>query len=477
MTGGRKIITNTLLLSVVSIVNTFVSIFTTSIIAKSIGPELYGRYTFGLSYILFFSVLSNLGIESLFIREAARDEKNIDLIKDILPFKVLLSALNIAVIILSVHLLHYPVETIQVIYVLCIGLFFQVLYESLLSVYRSLEKMYVIGLASLAFRLFTALIIVFAVYSGIGFWGIVSAFSIGNAFIFLGLLLFSYRSLGISGVRFKAQTWLRLIKQGFPFYASALLTMVYSRIGILMLSKMTSELEVGLYMAAVTLVEGLYFIPAAFTSSIFPAFSRMHGGSGDTFQSTYEKTTKFLIILTAGISVGTILVSEKVIFLIFGPEFIRSAEVLNIFIFFWVFSFFSQMQSTILFSIRKEAAQVKIMAFACLVNISLNIILIKNYGIIGAAYSSVITEAVVVVVINAVLWKLDVKYRPDPHIFRLVFSVAAMIVMVNFLLDINLFAAILGGAAFYPVLLFLFGVFDSEDKLYIRSLIKKRAPI
>lgn len=475
--SGRKIITNTLLLSVVSIFNTAVSIFTTSIIAKSIGPELYGRYTFGLSYILFFSVLSNLGIESLFIREAARDEKNIELIRDIFPFKILLSILNIGVILVSVHLLNYPEETINVIYVLCIGLFFQVLYESLLSVYRSLEKMYVIGLASLVFRFLTALIIAFSVYSGIGFWGIVSAFSLGNASIFFGLLLFSYRDLGISCSRFKPEMWLTLVKQGFPFYASALLTMVYSRISILMLSKITSELEVGLYMAAVTLVEGLYFIPTAFTSSIFPAFSRMHGGAADTFKSTYEKTTKFLIILTVGISVGTILVSEKVILLIFGAEFIRSAEVLKIFIFFWVFSFFSQTQSTVLFSIRKEAAQVKIMALACLVNISLNVMLIRSYGILGAAYSSVITEAVVVAVINAVLWKLDVKYRPDPHIFRLVFSVVAMIVTVNFLLEVNLFAAILGGAASYPALLFLFGVFDSEDKLYIKSLIKKRAPI
>jgi O-antigen/teichoic acid export membrane protein len=477
MNSGKKILANTLVLILVSLFNIVISIFTTSIIAKSIGPELYGRYTFGLSYILFYSVLSNLGIESLFIREAARDQKNINLIKDILPLKFLLSILNIAVIVLSVHLLGYPAETIQVIYVLCIGLFFQVLYECLLSVYRSLEKMYVIGLASMAFRSLSALIIVFAVYSGIGFWGIVSAFSLGNAFVFLGLLLFSYKSLGISGLRFRTETWLALIKQGFPFYASALLTMVYSRINILMLSKLTSELEVGLYMAAVTLVEGLYFIPTAFTTSIFPAFSRMHGGSADLFKSTYEKTTKFLIILTVGVSVGTILVAEKVILLIFGAEFIRSADVLKIFIFFWVFTFFSQTQSTILFSIRKEAAQVKVMAWACLVNIGFNFVLIKSYGIIGAAYSVVITEALVVTVINVLLWRFDVKYIPDPRIFGLVLSVAAMIVTVNFLLEIHLFAAILGGAASYPVLLFFFGVFDSEDKLYIKSLMKKRAPI
>lgn len=477
MTTGRKIITNTLLLSMVSIFNAVISIFTTSIIAKSIGPELYGKYTFGLSYILFFSVLSNLGIESFFIREAARDEKNIDLIKDILPLKIILSLLNVGVILVSVHLLGYSEDTIKVVYVLCIGLFFQVLYECLLSVYRSLEKMYVIGLSSMIFRILTALIIVFAVYSGIGFWGIVSAFSLGNVFIFLGLLIFSYSGFGISRFKFRPGEWMTLIKQSFPFYASALLTMIYSRVNILMLSKITSELEVGLYMAAVTLVEGLYVIPSAFIASIFPAFSRMRGGSAEAFRNTYEKTAKYLIILTAGVSVGTILVAEKVILLIYGAAFIQSAEVLKVFIFFWVFTFFSQTQSAVLFSIGKESAQVKTMAFACLINILLNILLIKSLGVIGAAYASVITEALVVVVMSVVLWKFDVKYRPDPHIFRLVFSVVAMIVMVNFLIEVNLFAAILVGAASYPALLFLFGVFDSEDKLYIKSLMKKRAPV
>ena len=87
MLGGRKIASNTFCLLLASLFNMGVAIVTTSIIAKSIGPGLYGKYTFGLNYILLFSVLSNFGLESIFIREAASDKKNLQQIKNIFNIK------------------------------------------------------------------------------------------------------------------------------------------------------------------------------------------------------------------------------------------------------------------------------------------------------------------------------------------------------------------------------------------------------
>lgn len=59
MIGGKRILTNTVFLMVSSVINLGGSLITTAMIARSIGPELYGRYTFALSYILLFSVLAN----------------------------------------------------------------------------------------------------------------------------------------------------------------------------------------------------------------------------------------------------------------------------------------------------------------------------------------------------------------------------------------------------------------------------------
>ena len=458
-----------------SLVNLGISLFTTAIIARSIGPDLYGRYTFGLTYILMFSVLANFGLESLFIREAARDKSNVAIINDIFHLKIILALFTIVSIIVSAYVLSYPSATIDVLYILCAGLFFQILSESLLSVYRSTEKMHITALFSTIFRVFSAVIIIGSVYLRIGFYGIVSAFSIGNALVFICVFLLFRRDFKVLHPHISLSKWVALIKRGLPFYLSAVLTMFYAKINIIILSKFVSDKEMGFYMAALNLIENLYFILTAFNTSIFPAFSRLYGSSFEALRKAYSKMTKYLIILTVAVSVGTILVAEKIVLLIYGQEFMPSVPVLKILIFLWALTFFSNTQSSLLFSIHKERTQVKIMVIATFVNIVLNLFLINAYGYIGAAYASVFTEGIVVALITGVLWRLRLRYVPNFYLIRLALVVVAMAASVKFLIQFNVIAAIVGGAVCYMGSLFIMKVFDADDIFYMKSLIRRNA--
>lgn len=472
--GAGRIAANTLILTMASLFNLGISIGTTSIIARSIGPELYGRYTFGLTYVLMFSVLANFGLESLFIREAARDRKNLVLINDIFHLKVVLAVLTVAAVLFSAHLLQYPSTTISVLYVLCAGLFFQILSESLLSVYRSVERMYVTAFVSMFFRVVSAAVIVFAIYSGVGFYGIVAAFSVGNFLVFLLSVVLLRRDFDLLRAVASPSQWLPLIRKGMPFYMSALLAMFYAKINVFMLSKFVDDREMGLYLAALNLVENLYFVPSAFVTSIFPAFSRLHGSSLDSLKLAYSRTTKYLIIGTAAVAAGTILVSDNVVLLIYGREFGDTGPVLRILIFLWVLGFFSIFQSSLLFSMHKEKIQVKIMIVAVCVNALFNWLFIREYGYIGAAIASVLTEAIVVMLIGGVLWRMDFGYRPDLSILRLVLGVAGMVAVVKSLIGFSLVLAVVGGALTYAILLVVLRVLDRQDISDLRTLFERK---
>jgi O-antigen/teichoic acid export membrane protein len=439
-------------------------------------PELYGKYIFGLSYIFFFSVLANFGIESLFVREVARDKGNIlRMFMDIMHLKCLLALLTVGVIVVSVNLLNYPESTIYVIYILSLGLFFQVLYMSLMSVYRSLENMVIIAMFSVVLRVITALMIVGAIYLDIGLMGIVWTFTIGNAFAFLGSYVYFYKDIGILHLRLNPRNWVVFISRGFPFYASALLTMVYTKINVLMLSKMQGELEIGYYMAAGTLVETLYFIPDAVGTSIFPAFSRIYGLSIEALKRTYARMMKYVILITVAVCVGCFLVGGKILLLIYGDAFLSSVPILNVLILFWTLMFFNNIMSNLLFSINKEKAQVKIMGLACVVNILLNIILIRKYGFIGSAYAIAITEGMVVIIMGGQLWLNSLRYVPDWTILRLAGALILMVLTVRALDNFNVAIEIVTGALSYLISLFMLKVFDAEDLVYIKSLIKRES--
>ena len=186
--------------------------------------------------------------------------------------------------------------------------------------------------------------------------------------------------------------------------------------------------------------------------------------------------TKYLIILTVAVSIGTVLVSDNIVRLIYGDQFAPAVPVLNVLIFLWVLAFFSNAQSSLLFSIQKERAQVKIMMIAVLVNAVLNFVFIRSYGYMGAAIASVLTEGIVVVLISYVLWRAGFKYFPDISIFRLVVAVAGMFFIVRFLSQFNIAIAIVGGAVSYTCLLFALKVFDADDINYMKTLFRRNAP-
>jgi len=386
-----------------------------------------------------------------------------------------LSLLTVGVIVVSAKLLNYPESTLHVIYVLSIGLIFQILYMTLISVYKSLEKMFVVALFSVTFRVITAIMIVGSIYFGMGLMGIIWTFMLGNALIFLAACVYFYKDYKIFYIKVNINKWVSLIAGGIPFYLSALLSMVYFKINIIILSKMQGELEIGYYMAAATLVETLYFVPEAVTTSIYPAFSRIYGISIEALKKTYSKMMKYVIIITVAVCVGCILVGDKILLLIYGERFQNSVQILNILILWWVFMFISTIMSTLLFAINKEKYQVRVMGIACVINVVLSVSMIGNYGFIGAAYALTITEATTILILAFILWQNHIMYIPDWTIARLAGVLLAMVFTVKALSNVHVVVEIAAGAITYLAFLFIMRIFDSEDLVYIKSFVKRGA--
>ena len=477
MIGGRRILANTSFLLGASIFNLIISLLTTTIVARSIGPDLYGRYTFGLNFILIFSVLSNFGLESLYIREAARDQANLALIGDIFRIKMFLAFATALATIGASYLLDYPVATLEVICILAIGQIFQILSESLLSVHRAMERMEIPALASILFRVISAAVIVASVYSGVGFYGVVSAYTASNVLVFLWVAFITRLHIPVRLPPGFAQRAFVLIRRGAPFYQSALLAMFYTKISVILLAKFASESEMGFYMAGLTLVETLYFIPTAFITAVFPAFSRIYGKSSHLLQQSYGRIVKYLMILTAAIVVGTLFVTDEVIALIFGQQFMPAAPVLRILIFTWAFTFFSQVLSTLLFSIGKERIQVRLTVFACLTNLALTWVLLVQVGYLGAAVASVLTETLVVVATATVLWRLGYRIQPVRFVLQLTLALTVMAVAVWFLLEIHVVVAIMAGGGAFLLGLFVFRVFDETDRRFLEAVTTRSSRI
>ncbi len=106
-----------------------------------------------------------------------------------------------------------------------------------------------------------------------------------------------------------------------PFALTASIGTIYHRIDMVMLSAMQGDAAVGWYNAACNLVYTLVIIPDMFSYAVFPVMSRFFVSSKEALKTTLQKSAKYLFILGLPIGVGTSLLSDRIILLIYGAEF------------------------------------------------------------------------------------------------------------------------------------------------------------
>ena len=124
----------------------------------------------------------------------------------------------------------------------------------------------------------------------------------------------------------------QLLKKAIPIAIASVFTIIYFKIDVFMLSFLRGDTEVGLYSAAYCLTEALVFLPTVITTSTFPLMSKYYKDSFDSFSFAYARTFKYLFATGLLIAVLVTFASDKIISIVYGPEYQSSAIALQILI-------------------------------------------------------------------------------------------------------------------------------------------------
>ena len=222
--------------------------------------------------------------------------------------------------------------------------------------------------------------------------------SIGILYFFSGVLYF-FLNIGFvywkflrPRYRIDTRFWIETLKEAIPLAIIIIISMVYYHIDIVMLGKMKGEEVAGWYGVSYHLFFALATIPGAFLSAMFPVMSRFFKESKELLRKAFQKSFKAIVGAGIPVSVGSFLLSERIILFLFGPQYKNSITALKILSFLIIFSYLNGLAGYFLTSINRQALTAKILAFTVGVNIFLNLILIPRYSYIGAASATVVSE-------------------------------------------------------------------------------------
>lgn len=470
-----KIVKNATSMVVANIITKLFAIFTVIYLARYLGVEDFGKYNFVTTYFSFFIVLTTFGLDPVVIKEVARDKSMTDkIINNVSTIRVLTSFVSILLSIIVIKILDYPREIVFYIILASCTMAFQSLsyvYESLFQAYL---KMQYYAISAVLYKLVFAIFVFIIIIMKGNLFHIILAFILSEFLrtfidLYYSRKFVKYKHLGLD---INLKVWRSLIKQALPFILSAAFFIVYYRIDVLMLSSMKGDNSVGLYSAAYKLTDPLLFLPAALSSTLMPVMSEQSTWGESTLKRTYITSMRYIFVLMAPITMGIYVLSEKIVMLFYGAEYLGSSIVLQILIWSLLFNSLNSIQSSMLISIDKQKVNSLTIGIGCIVNIGLNLILIPRYDYIGAAIATLLSVvAVFVCGYYSVSKKVSVPKRS--LFFKPTTATVLMGIVVIKLIEYNIAYLIIIGAFVYFSSMIILKGFMEEDVNLFKKIINK----
>ena len=384
----RSLKKNALLNMIKTISSILFPLITFPYVSRVLMPENVGKVNFASSFISYFSLIASLGITTYAIRECSAKKKN----------KEELS--KIASQIFSINMYTTLIAYILLILVLCFFKKFNS-YKALIII-QSISILFTtlgcdwINTAMEDFTFITLRTIIFQIISLILMFVFVKG---PNDFIkYTFILVFSSSGANIVNIFYRKRycdirilvntEWRKHLKPIILLFVMILAQTIFSNADITMLGLMKGNIEVGIYSIALK----IEIIIAQIVSSL--AWVMMPRMSLYFEYSDYEKINMLLknifgILTFIGIPciAGIIGISNEVVLLIGGEEYLRSAMPLSILMMSFGFSLLggSFLGNMVLLPSKKEREYMIICCIMVIVNVVLNVLLIPKWGSVAAA--------------------------------------------------------------------------------------------
>jgi O-antigen/teichoic acid export membrane protein len=182
----------------------------------------------------------------------------------------------------------------------------------------------------------------------------------------------------------------QIIRESWPMALSALAGSIYHRIDQVMLHTLVGDRQLGYYVPAVNISELFSIFPIALMSTMLPILSKIILEK-ERFQRYLTFAFRYLMILVFGISTVVTLGSSVIITFLYGQQYSASSLFLSILIWSEAGVFLGVIICNALIAKGLQKLILLSTSLGAVINVALNLLLIPKWGIIGAAWATVIS--------------------------------------------------------------------------------------
>lgn len=433
-TAVRRVIINAVWLGFDRILGIANSLLVGAWIARYLGPEQFGVYSYALTFLALFTPISELGLTALVVRSLVEEPDKkynilgttflLQLIGGTFAFVLCVSAAFVQEGNSSQTFIMIAVASIRLVFTCgtLVEYWFHSLIQSKYVVLVRIAVLIVVIAVKVVSVLLLAPLMIFVVIS------------VAESLLLIVGMLVAYRKSGqhFGMWRIDLVEARRLLGDSWPLFISSLAIGVYVRIDKVILGILSGPESVGIYSAAVLFVEAWYFVPAVIATSVFPLIiqtSQIHS------KDIYRKRMQYLYDTMAAIgyllTIPLIAFSRTLVEIVFGSAYASAGPFLAVYALSLIFTFLGTARGKWLVVENLNRTYMITVVIGAFVNIGLNYALIPKFGALGAAWATVVSYATSAYLSCAIWPALRPVFRQMTFSLLIPFRIKAIWRMLN----------------------------------------------
>lgn len=401
------IYSNALLVVSDKVVKSLIAVVMGALIARQFGPEEFGDLAYSVAFVALFQGFANLGMDAITVRRLSQDGATAPtVLGTVFALRLICGLVLWPIAVISVTILsNFNSERTVLVAFVGGALFFQAV-ETIDLWFQSQRQVARTVLAKLGVYLIGTIGRIGALWLALPIY-VFALFALVDAIILSMGLIFQYNRFSAQGkLNFNKNLAKTLVLESWPFLLSGVSVLIYTRIDQIMIGEYLGSRALGIY-SVVALISGFFtIIPVGLSTAVAPYVATLKTRSDEAYRRVIGQIYLAFLLMSLIIVLMVNLGSSFLINLLYGAQFSTAAAILNVHVASNLPLFLGVAQGIWLVNEQKGHVYLFKTASGLATCVLLNFYFIESYGLLGAAFVSVISHFVAAVVSNFI-WDRD----------------------------------------------------------------------
>ncbi|MES2287860.1 MAG: oligosaccharide flippase family protein [Bacteroidota bacterium] len=417
-------------------------------VQNEVGAASYGIYFAIFNFSFLLTIVLDFGITNFNNKNIAQNNHLLTKhFSGLFTLKILLAVIYIVVVVVAGFLIGYDTRLMKLLLVQGFNMFLLFFINYLRSNLAGLHLFKTDAIVSILDRSILIVLCIVMLKTDMlkepdGIMYFVYAQTIGYSISVITAFLIILNKTHTFKLKWNWAFSLMILKKSLPFAILTLLMSFYNRIDTVMIERMlpkgVGDVQSGIYAQAFRLLDATNMIAFLTAGMLLPIFSRMLKHK-ESVESLVKLISTLLLTPAIVIGVGCVFYSKELMGMLYQVHVEESAKIFSLLMLSFIAVSTTYIFGTLLTANGNMKQLNTMAAFGMILNITLNLLLIRQFEAYGSAISSMITQfltAIIQVIIAQRIFKFKINYK----LINTLIMFAIGVVAINYgsrMLDLN----------------------------------------